>query len=41
LSIFPQQFNQLADAVIKKDTVKKVSSIGVDINIQDGFPQLY
>ena len=35
-SVFPQQFNQLADAVIEKDTVKieKLLQSGVDINIQ-------
>ncbi|HSW55928.1 MAG TPA: ankyrin repeat domain-containing protein [Ignavibacteriaceae bacterium] len=35
-SNFPQQFNQLADAVIKKDTVKiqQLLQSGVDINIQ-------
>ena len=35
--IFPQQFNQLADAVIKKDTIKiqQLLQSGVDINIQD------
>lgn len=35
-SIFPQQFNQLADAVVKKDTVKieQLLQSGVDINIQ-------
>jgi len=33
---FPQQFNQLADAVIEKDTVKveQLFQSGVDINIQ-------
>ncbi len=37
VTIFPQQFNQLADAVIKKDTVKieQLLQSGVDINIQD------
>jgi ankyrin repeat protein len=36
VSIFPQQFNQLADAVIKKDTVKieQLLQSGVDINTQ-------
>ena len=36
ISIFPQQFNQLADAVIKKDTVKieQLLQSGVDINTQ-------
>jgi ankyrin repeat protein len=36
-SIFPQQFNQLANAVIKKDTVKieQLLLSGVDINTQD------
>jgi len=36
ISIFPQQFNQLADAVIKKDTVKieQLLQLGVDINTQ-------
>jgi uncharacterized protein len=36
VSIFPQQFNQLADAVIKKDTVKieQLLQFGVDINTQ-------
>lgn len=35
--IFPQHFNQLADAVIEKDTVKieQLLLSGVDINIQD------
>jgi len=35
-TIFPQQFNQLADAVIKKDTVKieQLLQSGVDINTQ-------
>ena len=35
-SIFPQQFNQLADAVIEKDTVKieQLLQTGVDINSQ-------
>ena len=35
--IFPQQFNQLANAVIEKDTVKieQLLQSGVDINIQD------
>ena len=35
-SIFPQQFNQLADAVIEKDTVKieQLLQSGVDINTQ-------
>jgi ankyrin repeat protein len=35
-SIFPQQFNQLADAVIKKDTIKieHLLQSGVDINTQ-------
>jgi len=34
--IFPQQFNQLADAVIEKDTVKieRLLQSGVDINTQ-------
>jgi ankyrin repeat protein len=36
ISIFPQQFKPLADAVIKKDTVKieQLIQSGVDINIQ-------
>lgn len=36
ISIFPQQFHQLADAVIEKDTIKISHLIqsGVDINIQ-------
>jgi uncharacterized protein len=36
-SIFPQQFNQLADAVIEKDTIKitQLLQSGVDINTQD------
>lgn len=36
-SIFPQQFHQLADAVIEKDTAKinQLLQSGVDINIQD------
>lgn len=36
LSIFPQQFHQLADAVLEKDTVKIESLLqsGVEINIQ-------
>jgi ankyrin repeat protein len=36
ISIFPQQFNQLADAVIKKDTVKieQLLQSGIDINTQ-------
>jgi|WetSurMetagenome_2_1015567.scaffolds.fasta_scaffold38752_4 uncharacterized protein len=35
--LFPQQFNQLADAVIEKDTVKLEQLLlsGIDINIQD------
>ncbi len=35
-TIFPQQFNQLADAVIEKDTVKinQLLQSGVDINSQ-------
>ena len=35
-SIFPQQFNQLADAVIEKDTIKinQLLQSGVDINTQ-------
>jgi len=35
-SIFPQQFNQLADAVIEKDTVKinQLLLSGIDINTQ-------
>jgi uncharacterized protein len=36
VSIFPQQFNQLADAVVKKDTTKieQLLQLGVDINSQ-------
>ena len=36
-SVFPQPFNQLADAIIEKDTVKieQLLQSGVDINIQD------
>ena len=36
ISIFPQQFNQLAKAVIKKDTVKieQLLQSGIDINTQ-------
>jgi ankyrin repeat protein len=35
-SIFPQHFNQLADAVIKKDTIKieQLLQSGIDINTQ-------
>ena len=35
-TIFPQQFNQLADAVIEKDTAKinQLLQSGVDINMQ-------